>query len=86
MNEEELSQGGEKIFLLFCTPKAAARLELHKLPEPYNGKVGIEVCPTHMIYMNMASGWTEAECDDICYLVEKEQFLANANITFRRKE
>lgn len=86
---EEQKEGGEKIktFLLFCTPKCAAGLEVHKLPEPYNGKAEIKVVPTTAVYMNLLDpNWTEVDCDNTVYLVEEESFLANLPLKFKTKE
>lgn len=76
-----------KTFLLFCTPKCAAGLEIHKLPEPYNGKASVEIVPTIAVYMNlMDPTWTEAECDNVVYLVEKESFFTNFPLKFKKAD
>jgi len=61
-----------KKYLLFCTPKTAAKLQVDKLPSPYNEIDNIEIAPTKEIYINtLFDSWTDEECDDMVYLVEK---------------
>lgn len=63
-------------YLLFCTPKAAYKIQKEGLPEAVQDW-DIEIVPTSQIYMNMADGWTEEKCDDTIYLVDKESFSVN---------
>lgn len=59
----------DKKYVLYCTPKAASKLQTDKLPPPYNN---VEIIPTNEIYINMLySSWTEEECDNTAYIVEK---------------
>ena len=58
-----------KKYILYCTPKTASKLQIDKLPHPYNN---VEIMPTNEIYINMLySSWTEEECDNTAYIVEK---------------
>ena len=58
-----------KEYVAYCTQKAHEKAKdvITKL-EAYN----ITLVPTHYIYMNMMGGWTEEQCDDVIYIVEKE--------------
>jgi hypothetical protein len=62
---------------IFLTPKA-----YHSNKEPLDfltDTLGLEVCATADVYMNMLGGWTEAECDDVIYFVDMEQFRKSAS-------
>lgn len=59
----------DKQYVAYCTYKAydKAKDTIKKLKE-YN----ITLVATYYVYMNMLGGWTEEECDDVIYIVEKE--------------
>lgn len=61
-----------KQYIAYCTYKAHDKVKdaVKKLKE-----CNISLVPTHYIYMNMMGGWTEEECDNIIYIVEKELSL-----------
>jgi hypothetical protein len=60
----------DKKYKLYCTPKAASKLQIDKLPSPYNDIDTLQIIPNIEIYMNMVhSSWTEEECDDMIYIV-----------------
>lgn len=64
--------------IIFLTPKAYSRLELGHYIKNLE-ELGIEVCVTPMIYMNMMEGWTEDECDNAVYIKSKANVEGQAN-------
>ncbi len=59
-------------FLAFCTPRAYKKA-LSKVPlikEKLQASE-IKIIPTADVYMNMLGGWSEAECDEVVYLVKE---------------
>lgn len=72
-----------KEYEAYCTYIAYEKAKdvITKLKE-YN----ITIVPTHYIYMNMMGGWTEEQCDDVIYIVEKEKTEWKADhLTLRLK-
>ena len=65
-------------YIAFVTPKTYATLPLDKIPEQFRND--IEILPEALIYINQMDGWTAEECDDTCYIVEREYFENNNNI------
>jgi hypothetical protein len=63
------------------TPKAASRFDEAILPDWCKQ---FEIVPTADIYINMMDEWTEEECDNIAYIVEKDAL--DRNITFRGRD
>jgi hypothetical protein len=64
-------------YKIFVTPKAhSVIMELMKDPNHYVhellAKYNAELVVTDLIYMNMGSGWTEDECDNVAYLTDIE--------------
>ncbi len=64
--------------VIFLTPKAYSRLELGHYIKNLE-ELGIEVCTTPMVYMNMSEGWTEEECDNAVYIMPKTNVESQTN-------
>lgn len=60
--------------LILGTPKALAALtpEQKEALEVVYGR--FELRSTSDVYINMLCGWTEKECDEVVYIIDKEVF------------
>lgn len=70
---------------MILTPRAYSSLE-GRLPDlPPNVAIHVDPGP----YMNMLGGWTEQECDQVAYIVErwsKEHLFRPMDIHFKRQD
>lgn len=64
----------DKEYYLIVTPKGFTNIINieNELKE-----IKIEIKTTNYIYMNMIEGWTEDECDNVAYLLEKQPPINN---------
>jgi hypothetical protein len=59
-------------YIVYVTYKAFSRINTDTIPEAYKD---YEIVPTSDIYMNMLGGWTEDECDNVAYIVERSEMF-----------
>ena len=59
---------------ILLTPRALANLSSAQKSEIESVYPGIKFVPCKDIYWNMTGGWTEAQCDDVAYIVDEEEF------------
>lgn len=59
----------DKQYVAYCTYKAYDKAK--DVIEQLKAN-NITLVATYYVYMNMIGGWTEEQCDDVIYIVEKE--------------
>lgn len=55
-------------YIIYLTPKALSRLDVSVIPEEYKD---YEFVAEPLIYANMSGGWSEEDCDNVAYIVER---------------